>query len=128
MVQVMQNKAACCITKKSWYTPTRTLLLECNWLSIKQLIFYHTVLQVWKIRTTKLPGFISSKIQLAVTRSSTEGTLRVPPMETGLSGKSFMVRSAVMWNTVPPDIRSIKKFETLKRKLKQWTKVNIEID
>ena len=34
-VQVMQNKAARAVTKLSWFTPTRTLLLQCNWLSIK---------------------------------------------------------------------------------------------
>ena len=51
-VQVMQNKAARCITKKSWYTPTRVLLQQCNWLSVKQLIFYHTVLQVWRLKTS----------------------------------------------------------------------------
>ena len=46
-VQVMQNRAARCITKLGWYTPTKTLLETCNWLSINQLVFYHTALQVW---------------------------------------------------------------------------------
>ena len=127
-VQVIQNKAARCITKKSWYTPTRTLLLECNWLSIKQLIFYHTVLQVWKVRTAQVPGYINAKIQSAITRSATEGTLRVPSVETSLSSKSFMVRSAVMWNAAPPSIRSTQKFETFKSKLKKWAKANIDIE
>ena len=127
-VQVIQNKAARCITKKSWYTPTRTLLLECNWLSIKQLIFYHTVLQVWKVRTAQVPGYINAKIKSAITRSATEGTLRVPSVETSLSSKSFMVRSAVMWNAVPPSIRSTQKFETFKSKLKKWAKANIDIE
>ena len=44
-VQVMQNKAARAVTKLSWFTPTRTLLLQYNWPSIKQLIIYHTALQ-----------------------------------------------------------------------------------
>ena len=127
-VQVMQNKAARSVTKKTWYTPTHTLLQQCNWLSIKQLIFYHTVLQVWKVRTDTMPVYINSKIQLAITRSASEGTLRVPIVEKSLSSKSFMVRSATMWNTVPTSIRSIKKFESFKRKLKQWTKANIEIE
>ena len=127
-VQIMQNKAARCVTKKCWFTPTRTLLLHCNWLSIKQLVFYHTVLQVWKVQTSKLPGYINSKIQLAITRSAAKGTLRVPVVEKSVSAKSFMVRSAVMWNTIPPSIRDIKKFETFKSKLKHWTRANIEIE
>ena len=127
-VQVMQNKAARAITKLSWYTPTRTLLLQCNWLSIKQLIFYHTVLQVWKVRTAGLPVYINSRIELSVTRSADEGTLRVPIVESAMARKSFLVRSAVMWNSIPPSLRSISKFETFKSKLKKWTKANIEID
>ena len=127
-VQVMQNKAARCITKKCWYTPTRTLLTQCNWLSIKQLTFYHTVLQVWKVRSAGVPSYINSKFQAAVTRSAEEGTLRVPIVERDLSSKSFLVRSAGMWNRVPPDIRNSQNLETFKRKLKGWTRENVEIE
>ena len=127
-VQVMQNKAARCITKKCWYTSTRTLLTQCNWLSIKQLIFYHTVLQVWKVRLAGVPSYINSKLQAAVTRSAEEGTLRVPIVERDLSSKSFLVRSAGMWNRVPPDIRNGQNLETFKRKLKGWTRENVEIE
>ena len=127
-VQVMQNKAARCITKQSWYTPTRTLLLQCNWLSIKQLIFYHSVLQVWRVRSAQLPRYIHSKLQGSITRSAGEGTLRVPQVEMSLSGKSFLVRAAVLWNSIPPDIKSIKHVETFKKRLKIWTKQNVDIE
>ena len=127
-VQVIQNKAARSVTKLSWYTPTRVLLLQCNWLSIKQLIFYHSVLQVWKVKTAGVPVYIKSRMQLSVTRSAEEGTLRVPVVDSALSSKSFLVRSAVMWNSIPPSLRSIEKFETFKSKLKQWIKANVDID
>ena len=127
-VQLMQNKAARTITKKSWFTPTQTLLLQCNWLSIRQLIFYHSVIQVWRVRTAQLPRYIHSKLQSSITRSSEEGTLRIPPVERSLSAKSFLVRAAVMWNSVPPAIRDIKKIEELKPKLKTWIKQNVELE
>ena len=126
-VQVMQNKAARAVTKLSWFTPTRTLLLQCNWLSIKQLIFYHTALQVWRVLASKCPVYIHSNLQLSATRSAAQGNLIVPPVETDLAGKSFMVRAAAVWNTVPPDIRNIKTIHTFKKKLKQWVKLNIEV-
>ena len=115
-VQVIQNKAARSVTKLSWYTPTRVLLLQCNWLSIKQLIFYHSVLQVWKVRTAGVPVYIKSRMPLSVTRNAEEGTLCVPIVESSLSSKSFLVRSAVMSNSIPPSLRSIQKFETFKSK------------
>ena len=126
-VQVMQNKAARCITKKSWYTSTGTLLLQCNWLSMKQLVTYHTVLQVWKVKTQKAPIYLQSKIQASVTRSEAEGTLGVN-VETSLAGNSFMVRSALAWNSVQPDIRSIQKLQQFKSKLMKWIKANIDIE
>ena len=127
-VQVMQNKAARCITKKSWYTPTRVLLQQCNWLSVKQLIFYHTVLQVWRVKTSQLPVYINSRYQSARTRSAVGGTLLVPDVEMSLSSKSFMVRSTVMWNTIPPSLRVIQNLETFKKNLKSWTKQNVELE
>ena len=127
-VQIIQNKAARCITKLSWYTPVRTLLLQCNWLSIKQLIFYHTVLQVWKVNSGGLPAYIHSKMKLSVTRSAVEGTLLVPVAESSMASKSFMVRSAVMWNSIPASLRKEKSFQTFKGKLRTWTKENIELD
>ena len=127
-VQVMQNKAARCITKKSWFTPTRSLLLQCNWLSIKQLIFYHSVLQVWRVRTAQLPVYINSKLQSSITRSAGDGTLRVRQVEMFLSGKSFLVRSAVMWNAIPTNIRNMRQFESFKRCLKIWIRNNVEIE
>ena len=39
-LQVLQNRAARCVCKLSWFTPTRILLNKCNWLSIRQLVFY----------------------------------------------------------------------------------------
>ena len=126
-VQVMQNKAARCVTKLSWYTPTRLLLQQCNWLSIKQMVFYHTAVQVWRVLDAKCPVYIKSKLQLSVTRSARQGNLRVPVVESSLAGKSFLVRSATVWNSIPPDIRSSKSIQVFKRKLKQWTKLNIEL-
>ena len=127
-VQVMQNKAARSVTRLSWYTSTRKLLLQCNWLSIKQLIFFHTALQVWRVSAARCPVHIYSKLQPSVTRSAVQGNLRVPAVESSLAGKSFMVRSASVWNTVPPDIRNIRTIHTFKKRLKEWTKLNIEIE
>ena len=45
-----------------------------------------------------------------------------------MASKSYMVRSAVMWNSIPPSLRNVKEFQTFKGKLKHWVKTNIEID
>ena len=123
----MQNKAARCVTKQSWFTPTKLLLLQCNWLSIKQLVFFHTALQVWRVKANKCPVYIDTNLKPTNTRSAAQGNLRVPVVEKSLSSNSFMVRSAVTWNSVPADIRSCKKLGAFKKRLKQWVGENVEI-
>ena len=102
-------------------------LLQCNWLSIKQLIFLHTALQIWRVQTTKSPVYIDTELHLSKTRSAAQGTMRVPLADKSVASKSFMVRSAVVWNEIPADIRNCKTLGVFKKKLKQWIRVNVEI-
>ena len=37
-LQVIQNRAARAVTRKSWFTSTRSLLKDCRWLSVEQLV------------------------------------------------------------------------------------------
>ena len=62
------------------------------------------------------------------TRSVAQGTLAMSVVEKSLSTKSFMVRSASTWNSVPVEIRNIQKLESFKRKLKEWIKINVDIE
>ena len=127
-VQVMQNKAARTVTRLTWYTPTRKLLQQCNWLSVKQLIFFHTVLLVWRVKKSEQPVYIKSKFQPSRTRTADQGNFWLPGVQYTLSRKSFMIRSASSWNSIPPDIRNSNTIGTFKKKLKEWTKLNIDID
>ena len=56
--QVIQNRAARTVTKLSWFTPQRIILKQTNWLSIQQLVYYHTILQVWRTRVHGKPEYL----------------------------------------------------------------------
>lgn len=81
------------MTKQSWINPTRTLLLQCNWLSIEKLIVFHTV------------------------------NLYIPFVQNLLASKSFMVRGPLVWNQILLEIRSCKSLVTFKRKYEGVGKV-----
>ena len=127
-IQVMQNKAARIVTKLSWFTPTHLLLKQCNWLSVSQLIFFQTAVQIWKIRKYETPTSLFKRLKPSNTRSGGDGTLSIPLAESGLARKSFMVRSAVSWNQIPAEIRNIDNIHGFRIKLKQWFLINIDID
>ena len=127
-VQVMQNKAARCVTKTNdFYTPTSELLDQCGWLSVRQLVFYHTVLQLWKTMRTKRPAHIYSQMELTRTRSASTGNLKIPSRKTTLATKSFIVRAPKYWNEIPSEIRECDTLNQFKSKLKKYIKQHVPV-
>ena len=57
-LQIVQNRAARVVTKHGMFTPTKTLLRECGWLSVSQLVFFHSVVLLYKTRIEKKPRFL----------------------------------------------------------------------
>ena len=48
-LQVVQNKAARFVTRRDRYTSVQDLIRQCGWISVKQLVFYHSVILIYKI-------------------------------------------------------------------------------
>ena len=124
-LQVLQNRVAQVVTRKDWTTTSKALLQQCGWLSVNQLIFYHTVLLVYKVRQSKSPNYIyrmhNSWLYPYTTRQAENGLIRV-----GVRAKlevvknSFRWRAASSFNQLPADIRTCSRVESFKRKVKTW--------
>ena len=52
-LQVCQNKAARLVTKLARFTPTKVLMQQCGWLSVKQLMIYHSLVLLHKVFKNK---------------------------------------------------------------------------
>ena len=131
VLQVLQNRAARQVTKLSWFTATRRLLNQCNWLSIKQLIFYHSAIIVYRTTKTRTPLYLSQHLSTEhpyPTRLATGGGIRFEGTHGGIVNKSFLIRSARDYNSIPASIRSSTSLATFKKQLKQWIKLNIPLD
>ena len=59
-LQIVQNKAARSVTKLGIFTPIRTLLKQCAWLSVNQSIFFHTVVLLYKTLQNQSPVYLLS--------------------------------------------------------------------
>ena len=46
------------VTKLDWSTSTELLLRQMGWLSVNQLIFYHSVLLVYKVKMSQRPRYL----------------------------------------------------------------------
>ena len=132
-LQVLQNRAARCVTKQSWFTPTRQLLNQCNWMSVHQLIQYHSILQTHKVLRARTPLYLSSRLvtdHAYQTRQATGGGIRHTAENSGqssLAQKSFFGRAPNLYNSIPVEIRTTHTLPVFKKKLKVWIRSHIEI-
>ena len=128
-VQVQQLAAARAVCGFGcWRWSKRKLLDKMGWLSVKQLVFYHTVLQVHKTLKTGMPKPLHQSLTGAYprhTRRAASGQIRHD--ENFSSQSTFKYRAMQSYNSVPVSVR-VGTTATVKRKLKQWIKTNIPID
>ena len=127
-LQVQQMTAARAVCGFGcWGWSKKRLLDKVGWLSVRQLIFYHTALQTIKtLRTGKpldLYEAISSDYPYR-TRSAASGQIR---QDENLRRTSFKYRARQTFNSVPVHVRT-GSLATVKKKLKHWVRTNIPID
>ena len=127
-LQIQQLKAARLVCGFASYRWSRKqLLARVGWLSVRQLIFYHTVLQTCKTLATGRPKHLYTSLSLAyprATRNSAAGNIR----QSGhFCNNTFRYRAEKFFNQVPPDVRT-GPIATVKPKLKKWIAANVPID
>ena len=132
-LQIILNKAARVVTRLDWTTSTKELLSQCGWLSVDQLIFYHSVLQLHKVRLSGTPMYLytmhNSWLYQYRTRQAENELVQLrgkPKLE--LSKFSFKWRAANQYNQLPGDIRKCSCIKSFKVKVKTWIRDNISLD
>ena len=127
MLQVQQMTAARYVCGAGcWRWSRRRLLARVGWLSVRQLVFYHTVIQVHKTLNSGVPEPLFNSLlsdYQRVTRNAAAGNLR----QVGKCSSTFRWRAVQFYNRVPVDVRS-GSLDTVKFKLKRWVKENVPID
>ena len=121
-LQVLQNKAAQLVTHSPPRATRSPMYAQLDWLTINQLVFFNTVLNVFKTRTTKEPEYLATHL----CNDSRNGRITISNIKLSLAQKSFTFRGATSWNLLlPEDMRKIVKIGEFKKSLRKWTKINI---
>ena len=133
-LQVQQLTAARVVCGHvSRYWSRLRLLKQVGWLSIRQLVHYHTALQAHKIiRAGKPSGiFVTISTQHPYrTRNATDGRIRYGENFQGGSSiiqGSFKHRAVHFYNQVPPAVYS-GSLLAVKHKLREWVRKNVAVD
>ena len=75
-LQVIQNKVARSVTKRNIFTPTKTLMKECGWLTVKQLMVYHSLVQIQKTIQSQTPEYLYTRVSTQLSLLEAHDTRR----------------------------------------------------
>ena len=117
-LQVLQNRAAQHVLRLPQRSNRKMMFDKLDWLSVKQLAFYHTVIAVYKIRETGEPEYLAEKLL----NDNFRGSLIVPPTDLTLAKNSFCFRGGDSWIAIPQAIRNIQKVGPFKTALRRCIK------
>ena len=131
-LQVLQNKVMRLKTNLPLGTPTAQLAKVTGDLTIQQLTALSTLTTAQKVLVTKQPLYLSKKFQLRTRadnqslQSRQENTIRIQS-HLSISRGGFFCRSAALFNSLPPELRSEKCSQKFKTKAKQWVQMNVAL-
>ena len=125
-LQKVQNRAVKFVTQVQRETTTIEMLKSCGWLTVRQLVLYHSIILVQKTLQTGYPRYIFERLPTEFTRETRlAGTrcLRLALTKRAtlrISEKSFIHRALSSYNQIPVELRSVENISTFKLKLKIW--------
>ena len=94
---------------------------ELQWMTVSQLVFYHTILSVYRIRKSGEPERLAAKFN----NENFRGNLIVPNTRLSIVKNSFAFRGAYGWSSLPVSLRTVDKTEEFKKELRSYTLLNI---
>ena len=120
-IQVLQNKAAQIVCHAPPRANRAAMFDKLGWLTVNQLITYHTLISVFKIRSCGEPEYLAEKLK----PDNRNRRITVPNIDLQLALKSFSFRGAIQWNSLPDSLRSTVNIGAFKKNLRKWVIVNI---
>ena len=122
-LQKLQNRAARVIAERSYEPPSSDLLEELNWHKLHTIRKKHKAILMYKTLNGNLPHYLQEIFTPRISSydlRDIENKLFVPKPRTDYLKRSFGYSGAVLWNSLPSELRSIQTLTTFKRGLEGW--------
>ena len=121
MLQILQNRAARLVTNCGRFTPTAIRLHQCGWLSVRQLVHYHSLVLAHNMRIQGKPEYFKKHFRVDFpyqTRlAAGHGIRREDRNKYQVTRNSFVARTSSVWNQLPVELRTENKANKFKRML-----------
>ena len=121
-LQVLQNKAARLALKAPPRTHRNLMFDELKWLSVSQLIAYHTLITIYRIRSKNAPEYLATQLKT----DNRQGRIVLPHSSLELYRKSFIYRGGTLWNKLPENVRKSRSMGSFKTNARVWIEENVD--
>ena len=121
-LQIMQNRAAQIVTHSPPRAHRSPMYDQLQWLTVNQLIFYHSVITIFKIRKSGEPEHLAG----IFSQDSRNRRILIPNWNLSLGHKSFRIRGSENWNMLPLNVRTQPKVGIFKKQAKKWIMENVQ--
>ena len=121
-LQYRQNKTEKFVLNFPPWSCRETIFDEIEWLSVRQLIAYHTLLAVYNIKKKKCLETLAERLL----RVNQNGHIIVPNVQLSLYRNSFVFRGALLWNRLPREITQEKRQQKFKTQMRSWVLKNVQ--
>ena len=120
-LQILQNKAAQHVTLSPPRAARHPMYDRLGWLTVNQLVYYHTLLAVYRIRQSGEPEYLAQSL----CNDNKNGHIIIRSTRLTLLQKSFKFRGACNWNDLPQSVRNIQRIGQFKTSVKAWIREKI---
>lgn len=125
-LQKLQNRAARIITFSNYDRNTDELLNSLNWHKLEHQRAASKSIMMYNAVNNQTPNYLSSRFfprneALSYNLRNTEGKLSIPQPRTNYCKRSFSYSGAVLWNSLPNEIKLSSTLNEFKNKLKNHT-------
>ena len=121
-LQVMQNKAARLVSHFPLRAPRKEIYATLGWLSVNQLVFYHSMLSTFRIRQSGEPEYLSN----LQARDGRTGRIIISNTTLTLAKRSYSYRASAQWNGIPDNIRNIRRVSQFQVQLRKWIILHVD--
>ena len=133
-LQVIQNKVCRMKTGLGYEVSSKSLLQADDDLSIHQLIAYHTLVTVHKIKGSQKPRYIDERLPFRPSNDDDDEEphrnskkIYVGNQELNMSRAGFVYRGGHLWNQLPTTMRTLSTTVQFKQQVRGWVKQNVTI-
>ena len=120
-LQILQNRAAQIVTHAPPRAHRQDMFDKLDWLTVHQLIAYHTLISIYKIRKSGEPEYLARFLR----DENRGGKIILQNTHLTLARRSFIWRGSQQWNLLSVELRRSTKISLFKKGARSWVVENI---